>query len=70
MQEARKKFGKRIAELRRKRGLTQEGLAHACGVHRNYLSRVERGEYNVTLAVMCRIASALRVPLFELFNGM
>ena len=70
MQKLRKKFGKGIAELRRKRGFTQEELAQRCGVHRNYLSRVERRENNVSFAVLNRIAKALKVSMAELFKDL
>jgi len=66
----RKKFGKGIAELRRQRGFTQEELAQRCGVHRNYLSRVERGDTNVSFTVMNRIAKALKVHLSELLKDL
>jgi len=70
MQKLRKKFGKGIAELRRKRGFTQEELAQRCGVHRNYLSRVERGENSVSFAVVNGIAKALKVSMSELFKDL
>ena len=70
MQKLRKKFGNGIAELRRKRGFTQEELAHLCGIHRNYLSRVERGETNVSFTVMNRIAKGLKVSMSQLFEDL
>ena len=55
--------GKRIQVLRRGQGLNQEELADICGLHRSHLGAVERGEVNVTLVTLERIAASLRVPL-------
>lgn len=68
MQEVHKKLGKRIPELRRKRGFSQEGFAHECTFHRSYMGAVERGEKNITLAMIDRIAKALKMSLSELFK--
>ncbi len=69
MQEIQKKLGKRIAELRKKRGFSQEGFAHECGFHRSYMGALERGEKNVTIQLIDRVAKALKIPLAELFKG-
>jgi transcriptional regulator with XRE-family HTH domain len=69
MQEVHKKLGKRIAELRKKRGFSQENFAHECGFHRSYMGAVERGEKNITLASVNRIVVALKMSLQELFKG-
>jgi transcriptional regulator with XRE-family HTH domain len=69
MQEAQKKLGKRIAELRRKQGFSQEGFAHECGFHRSYMGAVERGEKNITIQLQTKIAKALKISLSELFKG-
>ena len=69
MQEAQKRLGRRIAELRRKRGFSQEGFAHECGFHRSYMGAVERGEKNITLAMVDRIAKTLKMSLSELFKS-
>jgi transcriptional regulator with XRE-family HTH domain len=69
MQDVQKKLGARIADLRRKRGFSQEGFAHECAFHRSYMGAVERGEKNITLAMLTRIAKALKIPLAELFKG-
>jgi transcriptional regulator with XRE-family HTH domain len=61
-------FGKRIKELRSKRGMTQEALADAIGVDRSYMGFVERGERNPTLDKIARIAKALKVSLSTLFE--
>ena len=69
MQEAQKRLGKRVAELRRGKGFSQEGFAHECGFHRSYMGAVERGEKNITIATIEKIAKVLKMSLAELFKG-
>lgn len=69
MQEAKKRLGKRVAELRRKRGFSQEAFAHECGFHRSYMGAVERGEKNLTIAMIEKIAKAFGITFAELFKG-
>jgi len=66
--ETHKKFGARIQELRKERGMTQEDLADAIGVDRSYMGFVERGERNPTLDKIAKIAQALKIKLSELFD--
>jgi transcriptional regulator with XRE-family HTH domain len=69
MQEVHRRLGKRVAELRRKRGFSQEEFAHECTFNRSYMGAVERGEKNITLAMTNKIAKALKMSLSELFKG-
>lgn len=59
-------FGRSIREARKERGISQEELAHRSGVDRSYMSSIERGEQNVGLMSMSRVAAALGVTLSEL----
>lgn len=52
-------FGTRVRARRIELGLTQEQLAEKCGLHFTYVSSVERGERNVTLRTIVRLATAL-----------
>ena len=52
-------FGERVSALRRARGLSQQQLANKTGLHRTYISGVERGERNISLLNIHRIAAAL-----------
>jgi transcriptional regulator with XRE-family HTH domain len=61
------RFGDRVRELRRRKGISQEALADLAGLHRTYLGGIERGERNPDLVNIGRIADALGVPLAELF---
>lgn len=60
-------FGDRVRALRSDRGLSQEKLAELSGLHRTYVSSVERGERNIALDNIHQIADALDVPVTELF---
>jgi transcriptional regulator with XRE-family HTH domain len=64
---AKKLFGDRVRELRRDRGFSQEAFADECGLHRTYMSGIERGLRNVSLENIARIANALGVPIGDLF---
>ena len=52
-------FGRRLAELRRAKGWSQEKLALESGLARSYLGGVERGQRNIALVNICRLADAL-----------
>jgi transcriptional regulator with XRE-family HTH domain len=65
---ARLTFAKRIKEARTSQGISQEKLAELCGLHRTYVSSVERGERNITVDNMERLASALGVDLRKLLK--
>ena len=62
------KFGKRVREERTKRNLSQEQLAELANVHRTYIGMVERGEKNITLMNIERIAKALQISVSELLS--
>jgi transcriptional regulator with XRE-family HTH domain len=61
-------LGFRIRELRNVQGLTQAQLADACDLHRTFIGSVERGERNVAILNLRRIAKALRVSLADLLR--
>ena len=61
-------FGKRVRELREKKAISQEALADIAGVHRTYMGTVERGETNISLENIVRIARALKVHPKELLE--
>jgi transcriptional regulator with XRE-family HTH domain len=63
------RFGKRVREIRTLRGLSQEGLALACELDRTYVGGVERGERNISLLNIHRIAKALKVSVRDLFDA-
>lgn len=57
-----------IRRLRRVRGWSQEDCAEACGLHRTYIGAVERGERNITMATLERIANAFHVSPVDLLT--
>ena len=61
-------LGAIIRDLRLQADLSQEGFADEVGLHRTYIGAIERGERNVSLQNLQRIANALEVPLSELFH--
>jgi transcriptional regulator with XRE-family HTH domain len=65
----RKQFGRRVRELRKTRGYSQEAFAHECDIHRTYMGDVERGERNIAIDNIVKIANALDIELSELFLG-
>lgn len=67
--DPRKQLGKRIRNLRKQLGLSQEDLADVCGLHRTYVGAVERGERNVSLLNIIQFARALRVKPAKLMEN-
>ncbi|SMF92929.1 Predicted transcriptional regulator with C-terminal CBS domains [Paenibacillus uliginis N3/975] len=65
--EVLKLVGTRIRALRRERGLSQEALGEKGGFHFSYIGQIERGEKNVSLINLQKIAGALEVNLMQLF---
>jgi transcriptional regulator with XRE-family HTH domain len=62
-------FGERVRVIRKGIGLSQEGLALACDLDRTYIGGVERGERNISLVNIHKIAAALGVTSRDLFDG-
>lgn len=55
-----------LREQRRRRGMTQQALAHASGIHASEISRIERGAREPRLSTLVRLARALRVTPSDL----
>lgn len=66
--DLRQTLSNNLREFRRSKRITQDRLAEICGLHRNYIGAVERGERNVTLATLARIADALEVAVPKLLT--
>jgi transcriptional regulator with XRE-family HTH domain len=64
----RKNFGKKLRQLRMAQRFSQEGLSLAATLDRTYIGSVERGERNISLVNICKIASALGVSPKEFFE--
>lgn len=61
-------IGRRIQELRKKQGLSQERVAEKADISPNYLSRIECGKENPTLDMLIKLASALEIEMWEMFD--
>ncbi len=66
--DVRRRVGINLRKARKERGLSQEALAFECGLHRTYISGVERGVRNPTVRVLERIATALKIPAARLLE--
>jgi transcriptional regulator with XRE-family HTH domain len=60
------KIGKKIKEMRKLKGFSQEGFASKTGLCRTYFGRVERGEQNISIQNLIKIAITLGVEVGEL----
>jgi len=69
MEDVRIRLGKALRKRRHKLGVSQEEFADMCGLDRTYMGGIERGERNVALVNIEKIARALRLSLSELFRG-
>lgn len=63
-------LGDRLREARKRANLSQEELAHLSGLHRTYISLVERGGRNVTVLNLLSIAGVLGVDAGEIITGL
>lgn len=61
-------FGRKVRNIRKKKGLSQEQLAYKANLHRTYIGMIERAEKNITLINIEKIANALEVEISELLE--
>lgn len=61
-------FGRQLRALREDRSISQEKLAELCGVHRNYIGRVERAETNMKFDRLIKLSAGLKVRPEQLFK--
>ncbi len=60
--DIQRRVGNNVRKFRKEKGLSQETLAFDCGLHRTYISGVERGIRNPTVKILAQIAKALGIP--------
>lgn len=65
-QDVQRLFAANMRRIRKAKALTQEKVAEAAGLHPNYIGSVERGERNISICNIERIAIALDVAMAEL----
>ncbi len=68
--EATRLLGERVRTRREQLGLSQESLADLCGVHWTFLGQVERGQRNLSLHNLLKVAAGLEVDACELVRGL
>jgi transcriptional regulator with XRE-family HTH domain len=69
MEDIRVRFGKAVRARRKKLKVSQEEFADLCGLDRTYMGGIERGERNLGLVNIEKIARTFRISLSELFRG-
>lgn len=62
----RQQVGRNLKRIRKEKGWSQEELAFQSGLHRTYISGIERGARNPTIDILAKLAKTLRVPTEEL----
>lgn len=65
--DIKQRFGKAVRRRRRELDLSQEQLAEQAGLHRTYISNLERGELNPSLETIEKLANALNISIPALF---
>ena len=63
-----KAFGLNLRNIRKTKSLKQYHVADGCGIHKNNYTNIERGKRNITIAKAKAIATALDVPVVQLFE--
>lgn len=64
----RKKVGQNLSKIRKAKGWSQEELSFECGLHRTYISGIERGVRNPTVTILDTIAQSLKCSITEFFD--
>lgn len=67
--DIRRQVGRNLKRIRKQKGWSQEQLAFESGLHRTYISGIERGARNPTVMILARIAETLGVEVAELVEG-
>ncbi len=68
MADINKQIGARIRKYRLAKGLSQEELAFEADLHRAYIGQIERGEKNIGVQNLQKIAAALKIRISKLIN--
>ena len=61
-------IGERIAELRKAKNLSQQQFAYEAEIERSYLSHLEKGRKNISVAMLVKITTALNISLKDFFK--
>lgn len=66
--DIRFRVGNRIKKIRETKGISQKDLAYEADLDRSYIASIEVGKRNVAIINLEKIAKALKIPIYELFN--
>ena len=66
--DVKKQFGARVKLLRQERNMSQESLALESDLDRTYIPSIEKGERNVSIEVIYRLAKALKIDVIDFFK--
>ena len=66
--DIKKSFGKKLKKIRLERGLSQESLALSADLDRTYIPSIEKGERNVSITVIEKLARALKISIKDFFD--
>ncbi len=66
--DVKAEYGKKVREIRKKEGVSQESLADLAGLDRTYISDIENGKRNVSIETIFKITEALKTPVVEFFK--
>ena len=64
----KEKIGKKLKVLRTEKKLSQEKLAHLANLDRTYIPDIEKGERNISVTVLEKLATALNIPIKDFFD--
>ena len=68
MEDPRIQFGRHVRQVRQAKGWSQEDLAERCNLDRTYIGGIERGERNISIVNIAKIAHALDLSLSEIMD--
>ena len=68
--EIKEKVGKRLRELRKAKGLSQEKFSYECNLDRTYIASIEQGKRNVSIVNIEKITKTLNISLSVFFNSL
>lgn len=66
--KVRKGLGRRVRELRLKKKWSQEDLSHESGLARSFTGAIERGEKDLQMTTLVKLANTFRIPISQLFK--
>ena len=68
--DIRKRFGKRVKELRQARGLSHEALARLVEMDTSFISGIEKGEGDISIEMIQKLSIAFQIKISDLFEGL